>query len=153
MEMLINCDMVVADGQKAKFGLPEVKRGVVAIAGALPRLVKTVGKQRAGEMAMLGRMYGAEEMVKWGIVNFVVENGDVVGEAVKIATELAGNSPDAVVVTREGIRMGWEGVGPVLATEIVEQGVYGRIDGGENMAEGVRSFVEKRAAVWKDCKL
>jgi enoyl-CoA hydratase/carnithine racemase len=151
MEMAINCDLVVAS-DKARFGLPEVKRGVIALAGALPRLIRTVGRQRAGEMALLGRMYGAEQMRDWGLVNAVVE-GDVVKEAVRVAEELARNSPDSVIVTREGLRLGWEGVGPELGTEIVEKGIYARIDGAENMAEGVRSFVEKREPVWRDSKL
>lgn len=154
MEMVINCDMVVADGAKARFGLPEVGKGVIALAGALPRLMRTVGRQRAGEMALLGRVsYTAEEMKGWGLVNFVVGEGRVVEEAVKVAEELAGNSPDAVIATREGLRMGWEGVGPEMATEIVERGIYGRIDAGENMKEGVRSFVEKRKPRWVDSKL
>jgi enoyl-CoA hydratase/carnithine racemase len=151
MEMAINCDLVVAS-EKAKFGLPEVKRGVIALAGALPRLIRTVGRQRAGEMALLGRMYDARQMREWGLVNAVVA-GDVVQEAVKVAEEMARNSPDAVIVSREGLRLGWEGVGPELGTEIVEKGIYGRIDGKENMAEGVRSFVEKREPVWRDSKL
>lgn len=151
MEMALNCDLVVA-AAGAKFGLPEVTRGVVALAGALPRVVRTVGKQRASEMVLLGRMYTARQMEGWGVVNFVVE-GDVVGEAVKVAEEMAGNSPDAVIVSREGMRLGWEGVGPELGTEILERGWYGRIDGGSNMREGVRSFVERRRARWTDSKL
>ncbi|KAB5555087.1 ClpP/crotonase-like domain-containing protein [Coniochaeta sp. 2T2.1] len=153
MEMAVNCDLVIASST-AKFGLPEVKRGVVALAGALPRIIRTLGKQRAAEMAFLGRMYTAEQMERWGVVNFVVPEGkNVVEEAVKVAEELAGNSPDAVIVSREGMRLGWEGVGPELGTEIVEKGMYGRMDGGENMKEGVRSFVERRAARWVDSKL
>ncbi|KAH8911168.1 ClpP/crotonase [Coniochaeta sp. PMI_546] len=151
MEMAVNCDLVVAS-EGAKFGLPEVKRGVVALAGALPRVIRVVGKQRAAEMALLGRMYTARQMEGWGVVNFVV-GGDVVAEAVRVAEELAGNSPDAVIVSREGMRLGWEGVGPELGTEILERGMYGRIDGAENMKEGVRSFVERREARWVDSKL
>ncbi|KAB5513088.1 ClpP/crotonase-like domain-containing protein [Coniochaeta sp. 2T2.1] len=153
MEMAVNCDLVLASST-AKFGLPEVTRGVVALAGALPRIIRTLGKQRAAEMALLGRMYTAEQMERWGVVNFVVPEGkSVVDEAVKVAEELAGNSPDAVIVSREGMRLGWEGVGPELGTEIVERGMYGRMDGGENMKEGVRSFVERRRAGWVDSKL
>ncbi|KAL2190015.1 ClpP/crotonase [Thermothelomyces heterothallicus CBS 203.75] len=154
MEMVVNCDLVVADGARARFGLPEVGKGVVAVAGALPRLVRTVGRQRAAEMALLGRIgYTAEQMRDWGIVNFVVGEGKAVEEAVKIAEEIASNSPDAVIASREGLRLGWEPLGPQLGTEVLEKGVYGRIDGGENMKEGLRSFVEKRKPVWKDSKL
>jgi enoyl-CoA hydratase/carnithine racemase len=154
MEMVVNCDLVVADGKRARFGLPEVTKGVVAVAGALPRLVRTVGKQRAAEMALLGRVgYTAEQMREWGIVNFVVGEGKAVEEAVRLAEEIAGNSPDAVIASREGLRLGWEGIGPQMGTELLERGMYGRIDKGENMKEGVRSFVEKRKPVWKNSKL
>ncbi|KAK4109650.1 ClpP/crotonase [Canariomyces notabilis] len=158
MEMVINCDLVVADAQRARFGLPEVTRGVIALAGALPRLVRTVGRQRAAEMALLGRTgYTAQQMREWGLVNFVVDKekgeGDVVEVAVKLAEEVARNSPDAVIVSREGLRLGWEGIGPDVATDVLGRGMYGRIDGGENMREGVKSFVEKRKPVWKDSKL
>ena len=152
MEMAVNCDLVVA-ADDARFGLPEVARGVVALAGALPRIARTLGKQRAAEMAFTGRMFSADEMERWGVVNRVVPRADVVREAVKMAEVIAGNSPDAVIVSKEGLRLGWEGIGPELGTELLERGFYGRINGGENMKEGVRSFVEKRKAVWKDSKL
>jgi hypothetical protein len=51
------------------------------------------------------------------------------------------------------MRLGWEGFGPELGTELVERGIYGRMDGAENMKEGVRSFVERRKAKWVDSKL
>ncbi|KAL2109139.1 hypothetical protein VUR80DRAFT_2937 [Thermomyces stellatus] len=155
MEMAINCDLVVA-GPRAKFGLPEARRGVIPVAGALPRLIRTVGKQRASEMALLGRMYGPEQMREWGLVNFVVdvpEGGDIADEAVKLATEIANNSPDSVITSREGLALGWEPMGPVQSTEIVGKGLYGQMDGGENMKEGLASFLEKRDPVWKDSKL
>ncbi len=153
MEMVINCDMIVASSA-ARFGLPEVKRGVVALAGALPRVVRTLGRQRASEMALTGRTFSAAEMWAWGLVNRVVpESGDVLAEALDLAKAVSENSPDSVIVSREALRLGWEGMGPELATALVEKGLYGRIDGGENMKEGLRSFVEKRKAVWKDSKL
>jgi len=152
--MVINCDLVVAS-EDAKFGLPEVTRGVVAVAGALPRLGKIVGRQRAAEMALLGRIgYTAREMERWGVVNFVVPPGETVKRAVEIAEEVARNSPDAVVVSKEGLRLGMEGgLGPERATEVLARGMYARIDKGENMREGVRSFVERRKAAWVDSKL
>lgn len=156
MEVALNCDVVLAAAD-AVFGLPEVKRGVIALAGALPRLVRTVGKQRASEMALLGRHYDARTMCEWGLVNRVVDpaeqKGGVLAEALAWAAEVAGNSPDSVLATREGLRLGWEPLGPEAATEAVERGVYGRIEGGANMVEGVVSFVEKRKPVWRDSKL
>ncbi|KAL2121034.1 hypothetical protein VTJ04DRAFT_5061 [Mycothermus thermophilus] len=154
MEMVVNCDLVVADGKKAKFGLPEVKRGVVAVAGALPRVVRTVGLQRANELALLGRTdYTAEEMRAWGVVNFVVPEGKALEEALKVAEEMVGNSPDSVITTREGLRLGWQPLGPVEGTNELEDGLYKKMDGAENMKEGLRSFVEKREPRWVDSKL
>ncbi|KAM7197230.1 ClpP/crotonase-like domain containing protein [Rhypophila sp. PSN 637] len=155
-EMMINCDLVVAERTRARFGLPEVTIGVVAVAGALPRLVQVVGRQRASEMAMTGRInYSAEKMASWGVVNELVEGGReaVVKKAVELAKEICGNSPDAVIVTREGILLGMEGLGLETATEVCERGLYAGIASGENMREGVKSFVERRKAVWVDSKL
>ncbi|KAK8118446.1 Mevalonyl-coenzyme A hydratase sidH [Apiospora kogelbergensis] len=153
MEMAINCDMVIASAA-ARFSLPEVTIGVIALAGALPRLVRSVGRQRAAEMALGGKAYTAAEMREWGLVNEVVaEGGDVLGRALEWAARIAGNSPDAVVVSREGLKLGWEGVGPEMGTDMLIKGWYGRIEKGENMVEGVKSFNEKRKPVWKDSKL
>lgn len=164
MEMALNCDLVVASGARAQFALPEVAVGVVALAGALPRLGHTVGRQRAMEMALTGRRYNAEEMRAWGVVNEVVDDADggdgdgeghgaVVEAALGWADRIVANSPDSVIVSREGVKMGWEGVNPEVATGLLIKGWYGRIEKGENMVEGVRSFVEKRKPVWKDSKL
>ncbi|KAF4974449.1 hypothetical protein FZEAL_8649 [Fusarium zealandicum] len=152
MEMALNADLVIAS-HEAKFGLPEVKRGVVAIAGALPRLMRTVGRQRASEMALLGRMYTAQEVMGWGVVNKVVAPDEVVDEALRWAVEMADNSPDSVIVSREGLLGGWDAEGPRESTRRVDEGVFRGLDGGENMKEGVLSFVEKRKPVWRDSKL
>ncbi|KAI3332404.1 enoyl-hydratase [Xylariaceae sp. AK1471] len=153
MEMAINCDLVIA-AEKATFGLPEVTIGVIALAGALPRLMRSVGRQRAAEMALSGKSYSASEMLNWGLVNEVAKDGeDVLAAALKWAARIAGNSPDAVVVTREGLKLGWEGMGPQQGTELIIKGWYARIEKGENMVEGVKSFVERRKPVWKDSKL
>jgi enoyl-CoA hydratase/carnithine racemase len=94
-------------------------------------------------------------MQEWGIVNAVVEGGDdgVVAEAVRIAEEIAGNSPDSVIVSREGIKLGWEGVGAEEGSRLLEENWYSRMEGGENMREGLRAFVEKRGPRWVPSKL
>jgi enoyl-CoA hydratase/carnithine racemase len=151
-EMIINADMVVAD-EGAQFGLPEAKIGVVALAGALSRLIRTVGRQRAMEMALTGRPLKAEEAKEWGLVNRVVPKGKCVEEAIKLAEMVVGNSPDRVIVSREGIKMGWEGIGAEEATRWTQEVWYKRMDKGENMKEGERSFVEKRKPRWVPSKL
>ena len=151
-EIIINADIVIAE-QQAVFGLPEAKIGVVALAGALPRLVRTVGRPRAMEMALTGRSLSAEEAREWGLVNRVVEKGRSIEEAVKMADMICSNSPDSVIVSREGIKMGWEGVGAEEGTRLIQENWYSRMDKGENMKEGVKSFVEKRSPVWVPSKL
>ncbi|KAL2217940.1 enoyl-CoA hydratase [Thermoascus aurantiacus ATCC 26904] len=154
-ELVINADLVLASRRHAYFALPEVKRGVVAIAGGLPRLVRTVGKQRAMEMALTGRNVSAEEAERWGLVNELVdgEADAVVKRAVEVAETIAANSPDAVIVSREGVKMGWEGVGAEDGSRLLIDAWERRLYEGENMKEGVRAFVEKRAPRWVDSKL
>jgi enoyl-CoA hydratase/carnithine racemase len=161
MEMAINCDMVIA-ASNATFSLPEVTIGVIALAGALPRLIRSVGKQRATEMALSGKRYTAAEMKDWGLVNEVVPesaapNGSnrtlVLEKTLEWAARIAGNSPDAVIVSREGLKLGWEGIDAEKGVEILMKGWYGKLEKGDNMKEGVRSFVERRKPKWVDSKL
>ncbi|KAI0165939.1 enoyl-hydratase [Xylariaceae sp. FL1272] len=152
MEIALNCDLVIAS-EHATFSLPEVTIGVVALAGALPRLARSLGKQRAAEMALSGKKYTAHDMLSWGLVNDIVKHDDVVQAALAWAEKIAGNSPDAVIVTREALKMGWEPVGPQQSVDIINTGWYARIEKGDNMVEGVKSFVERRKPMWKNSKL
>lgn len=153
-EIIVNCDMVIA-AKKATFALPEVKRGVVAVAGALPRIVRTIGRPRAMEMALTGRTVPAQEACEWGLINKVVGDGEgeVVAAAVEYAKMIADNSPDAVIVSREGIKMGWEGVGAEEGSRLLVENWYPRLAVGDNIKEGVKAFVEKRKPQWKAAKL
>ena len=152
--MIINCDLIVAS-PKAIFALPEVKRGVVAIAGALPRLVRTVGKPRAMEMALTGRTVPAAEAAEWGLINKVVGDGEneVIDAAVDYAKMIAENSPDSVIVSREGIKLGWEGLGADAGTQQLMETWYPKLTAGDNIKEGVKAFVEKRKPKWIASKL
>lgn len=161
-EVVVNCDIVLASAG-ATFALPEVKRGVVAIAGALPRLVRTVGRQRAMEMALTGREVPAEEARAWGLVNELSATGGdgegVKGGVVELAVKWAGvigaNSPDSVVVSKAGVELGWDGIGAEEASKQVvrEGGLWKQMEGAENMREGVKAFVEKRGPRWVGSKL
>lgn len=153
-EAILNCDMVVAS-KNATFALPEVKRGVVALAGALPRLIRTVGKPRAMEMALTGRTVPADEAYEWGMINKVVsgDEDDLVKAAVNLAKQIAGNSPDSIIVTRESVKLGWEGMGAEDATRLATQIWFPQLNAGDNLKEGVLAFVEKRKPQWKASKL
>ncbi len=148
--MAVNADLVLASAD-AKFAIQDVKVGTLACAGVLPRLVSILGLQRATEMALTGRAVGAEEALGWGLVNRVVED-DVVGAAISLAGVVAGNSPDSVIATREGLRKGWIGKEAEAANERLFL-AWGPSNELENYKEGIRAFVEKRRPKWIASKL
>ena len=145
-------DLVVA-AEDAYFGLPEVKRGLAPIGGALPRLIRTIGLQRASEFALTGRKASAQELLTWGLVNKVVPKDQVVDEAVKYAVEIAANSPDAIICTRAGLRQGWETASVERAVEITLEREFAELQRGENILEGLKAFSEKRQPSWKGSRL
>lgn len=151
-EMMLNSDCVIAS-HSAKLGLPEVTRGIAAIAGALPRLTRIIGRQRASEMALLGRTYTSQQLYDWGIVNKLCPAEGVLGEALRWAVEISSKSPDAIILTRAGLLGGWDGEDPTSSTHNINQGLFKALDGGANVREGVLSFVEKRDGVWADSNL
>jgi enoyl-CoA hydratase/carnithine racemase len=152
-EMVANCDMVVA-ASSAIFSLPEVKRGIVPVAGCLPRLTRTLGVHRTTDLVLTGRSVSAQTLYEWGLVSQVVGDAtDVVGTAVQIAQAMCKNSPDALIVGRLGIRLSWEaGSVEETVTTLAEQW-YPRLVKGHNFGEGIRAFVEKRSPNWIDSKL
>lgn len=151
-EFVVNCDLVVA-AEDAYFALPEVKRGIAAIGGALPRLIRIIGLQRASEFALTARNVTAKEMQEWGVVNRVVPKDQVVNEAVKLAEAIAKNSPDAIICTRAGLRQGWETAAVERAVEVTLETQFAELQKGENIIEGLKAFSEKREPVWKGSKL
>lgn len=151
-EFIVNCDLVIASDE-AYFGLPEVKRGLAAIGGALPRLIRTVGLQRANELALTGRNITAQEAKEWGLVNSVVPKDKVVDEAVRYAKMIAVNSPDAIICTRAGIRQGWETAAVERAVEVTLEREFAELQRGENILEGLKAFSEKREPQWKGSRL
>ncbi|KAL0940047.1 enoyl-CoA hydratase/isomerase [Colletotrichum truncatum] len=151
-EFVVNCDIVVAS-EDAYFGLPEVKRGIAAIGGALPRLIRTIGLQRASEFALTGRNASAQEMAQWGLVNKVVPKDQVVEEAMRYAQMIAANSPDAIICTRAGLRQGWETASVERAVEWTLEKEFAELQKGENILEGLKAFSEKREPRWKGSRL
>ncbi|KAH8905658.1 carnitinyl-CoA dehydratase [Coniochaeta sp. PMI_546] len=151
-EFIVNCDLVIA-AEDAYFGLPEVRRGIAAIGGALPRLIRTIGLQRASEFALTGRNVTAQEMYQWGLVNKVVPKDKVVDEAVKLAEAIARNSPDAIICTRAGLRQGWETASVERAVDWTLEKEFAELQRGENIIEGLKAFAEKREPQWKGSRL
>lgn len=145
--------MIVAS-PKATFGLPEAMRGLYAGAGGLSRLVRLAGMTVASEVALSGRFLSAEEAHHFNIANRVSKTPEsVVDEAVEIAAKVASMSPDAIVVTRHGLRASWEQASVERASQETEMR-YGRgLREGENLGIGLRAFAEKKAPKWVPSKL
>ncbi|KAJ5707237.1 hypothetical protein N7488_007038 [Penicillium malachiteum] len=158
MEMIANLDLVVA-AKGARFALPEAKRGVVALAGSLPRLARTIGRPRAMELALTGKIITADEAKSWGLVNAVVEDHTtdcavldrpVVKAALDYAATIVDNSPDSVIISRAGIVAGWEDGSAENASRLLADNWEPALNDGENLHEGVKAFAEKRAPRWVD---
>lgn len=146
-------DCIVAS-PTAQFGLPEVLRGIYAAAGGLPRLVRICGIQVASELAMTGRRLSAEEAKGLGLINKISRSQDtVVDEAVQLATAMASISPDAIIVTRAGLREAWETASVDRAYQLVDERLTRKLFEGENVKEGLSAFAEKRQPKWRPSKL
>lgn len=151
-ELALNADIVLAS-PNATFCLPDVKRGTAALQGAFPRLVRTLGMQRASVVGLTGHVVHAQEAREWGLVFKVCEKGRVVEEAVEMAGSIASFSPDSVIVTRAGLREAWETASVERAVQITESRWGEALMGGENVKEGMRAFAEKRMPNWRSSKL
>jgi enoyl-CoA hydratase/carnithine racemase len=150
--MAANCDIVIAS-ERATFGLPEARRGIAAVAGSLPRLVRVLGKQRAAEISLTGLPVPASQLERWGLVNRVVEHNQLLASTLQIATAVSENSPDSIRVTMEGLHAGWEVASVEEASSALVDGWYQKLIAGENFREGVRAFVDKRKPQWRPCRL
>lgn len=151
-EMVVNCDIVVA-ADTAELALPEVKRGLAPIGGCMPRLIRTIGLQRASELVMTGRPLSAQEAMSWGLVNKVVPVQDVVPHAIQYASTIAAHSPDAIICARAGIRESWYQADVEDAVQKTLDEEFAALQKGENMLEGLQAFVERRSPRWKGSKL
>lgn len=152
-EMVANCDIVIASSN-AHFALPEVKRGIIPVAGCLPRLTRTIGLQHTMDLVLTGRDVSATTLYEWGLVARVVDPGsDIVSVAVRIAQEMCTNSPDALILGRLGTRLSWETGSVEEAVSTLADRWYPRLVNGRNFSEGIQAFVEKRQPKWINSKL
>ncbi|KAL2811211.1 ClpP/crotonase-like domain-containing protein [Aspergillus granulosus] len=152
-EICLNCDMVVSS-PAAQFSLPEVQRGLYAGAGGLSRIVRTVGMPIATELALTGRRISAQEAKSLRLINHISESPEkVLSDAIELAQRVADVSPDAVIVSRYGLRESWE-TGNVEAASRSAAELYGKkLISGENLKRGLEAFARKEKPVWVDSKL
>jgi enoyl-CoA hydratase len=145
-ELALSCDLIVA-ARDAKFGLPEVKRGLVAGAGGLVRLPRRVPGQIAMEMALTGDSIGAERACAFGLVNRITEPQAALGEALAMARQIAVNGPLAVRVSKSVITrsVDW----PTAEAFERQQPLIEPVFASADAQEGARAFAEKRPPVWQ----
>ena len=148
-EIALACDLVVA-AESASFGLPEVKRGLVAAAGGVFRIVDHLPRKVAVQMLFTGEPITAADAAKWGMINEVVPDGTVLDAALALAERITVNAPLAVQVSK---RVAY-GIDDGVITE--EEPKWARLMGevktlykSDDAKEGPLAFAEKRQPVWK----
>ncbi len=145
-ELAMMADFMIAS-QNAKFGQPEITLGVAPGMGGSQRLTRAIGKAKAMEMCLTGRMMDAVEAEASGLVARVVPHSDLIAEASKTAAKIAAMPPMAAIANKEMVNSAFE---MTLSQGLVqERRLFQILTASEDKAEGMAAFVEKRDAVWK----
>jgi enoyl-CoA hydratase len=140
-EMAMMCDFIIA-ADNAKFGQPEINLGVIPGAGGTQRLTRFVGKSKAMEMCLTGRMIDAEEAERSGLVSRIVPAEDLLDDAVETATKIAAMSRPAVFMVKESVNRAYEST---LAEGVrFERRLFHSCFATDDQSEGMAAFVEKR---------
>lgn len=141
-EVMMMCDFAIA-GKNAKFGQPEIKLGVIAGIGGTQRMTRLIGRARSMEMHLTGRMMDATEALQAGLIARVVEDAEVLSDAIETATTIAGYSRPALRMVRETVMRAEE-----LSLNdglLHERRVFHALFGSDDQIEGMTAFLEKRA--------
>jgi enoyl-CoA hydratase len=140
-EVVLCCDLVVAS-EKARFGLPEIKLGLLPGGGGTQRLARAAGTRFAKELVLTGRLVPAAELYRRGLLTSVCEPGAVLERALELAGEIAGNAPLAVRAAKrvidDGVQM------PLEVALTIEQQALARLFASADAREGVAAFLAKR---------
>ncbi len=145
-ELAMMADFIIA-ADNAKFGQPEIKLGVTPGMGGSQRLTRAVGKAKAMEMCLTGRMMGAEEAEAAGLAARVVPLAELKEAAMKTAAEIAAMPPLAALACKEMVNAAFE---TTLAQGVLfERRLFNGLFGTEDQKEGMAAFVEKRPGNWK----
>ncbi|MCT8268831.1 MULTISPECIES: enoyl-CoA hydratase [Afifella] len=141
-ELAMMCDFIIA-AETAKFGQPEISLGVIPGSGGTQRLTRFVGKAKAMDMCLTGRLMEADEAERAGLVSRVVPVGDVLEEAVKAAQKIASFSLPAVMMAKESVNRAYE---TTMAEGIrFERRIFQALFATEDQKEGMLAFTEKRS--------
>jgi len=145
-------DIVIAS-PKATFALPEAQRGLWAAAGGLPRVVRIFGMQLATDLALTGRILDAAEVQHHGFARVSRTPESLLPEALELAAKIADMSPDAVIVSRAGLRQAWETASVERSTQIIDERFARALLTGDNFGIGIRAFAEKKKPEWVPSKM
>jgi enoyl-CoA hydratase len=146
-EVAMMCDIIIA-ADTAKFGQPEIKLGVIPGMGGTQRLTRAVGKAKAMDLILTGRMMDAAEAERAGLVARVVPAASLMGEAMKVAETIAAMSLPSVLSAKEAINRSFEA--PLAEGLRFERRVFHALFATDDQKEGMAAFVEKRAAKFKN---
>jgi enoyl-CoA hydratase len=142
-ELAMQCDLIIA-ADTAKFGQPEIKLGIIPGIGGTQRLTHAVGKAKAMDLCLTGRMMDATEAERAGLVARVVPAANLMDEAMKVAETIAGMSLPALMVAKEAVNRAFE---TTLAEGIrFERRIFHALFATQDQKEGMSAFVEKRPA-------
>lgn len=145
-ELAMMCDFIIAS-DTAKFGQPEIKLGVIPGAGGTQRLPRAVGKSKAMDMVLTGRMMNADEAERAGLVSRVVSADKLLEEAKDAATVIASMSLPVAIMAKECVNQAWEGT--LKEGALFERRVFHSLFGLDDQKEGMQAFLEKRAPQFK----
>ncbi|MEP6655971.1 MAG: enoyl-CoA hydratase [Betaproteobacteria bacterium] len=145
-ELAMMCDIIIA-AENARFGQPEIKLGIIPGAGGTQRLPRAVGKAKAMDLVLTGRMMDAQEAERAGLVSRIVASDKLLEEAVAIASTICEFSLPAVMLAKEAVNRAYESG---LADGVLfERRVFHSLFATEDQKEGMRAFVEKRKPDFK----
>ncbi|MDD0973928.1 enoyl-CoA hydratase [Pseudomonas fontis] len=147
-ELALMCDFILA-ADNAKFGQPEINLGVLPGMGGTQRLTRAVGKAKAMELCLSGRLMGAEEAERAGVVARIVPQAELLDEAMKVAAVIASKSVPVAMMVKETVNRAFE----VSLSEGVrfERRVFHAAFATHDQKEGMAAFIDKREAQFKDC--
>lgn len=145
-ELAMTCDIIIA-AESAKFGQPEINLGVIPGAGGTQRLTKAIGKARAMEMILTGKMFDAKEMYEAGLVTKVVDSDIYLDEALAMAKDIASKPTIAVQLAKEAVLKSFDAT--IEAGLEFERKNFYLLFATEDKFEGMKAFVDKRKAEWK----
>ena len=146
-EFAMMCDTIIA-AESAKFGQPEITLGIIPGSGGTQRLTRAIGKAKAMELVLTGRMMDAAEAERSGLVSRIVPNEKLLEEALKIGMQIAGFSRPAVLAAKEAVNRAFE---TSLAEGVrFERRLFHAMFATEDQKEGMAAFVEKRKPAFKN---